>query len=117
MPGAPMPWLLAGKEGPPSLTMAASSAAILAWRVGSVVVSAFFRFWRSVSIVLIWLDETPAAVRVAVRLAVGLLLVVPLGGPLGCKAFNWVGVSEENAFWMTAWSALAAAVRLAGISA
>ena len=23
-------------------------------------------------------------------------------GPLGRKAFNWVGVSEENAFWMTA---------------
>ena len=35
-------------------------------------------------------------------LAVGLLLVVPLGGPPGSNAFNWVGVSEENAFWMVA---------------
>ncbi len=55
-----------------------------------MVVIAFFRFWRSVSIVAIWLDETPAAVRVAVRLAVGLLLLVPLCVPLGCKAFNIV---------------------------
>ena len=43
MPGVTrIPWLLAGMEGPPSLAMAASSAAILAYRVGSVVVSAFF---------------------------------------------------------------------------
>ncbi len=57
MPGMPMPGPLAGSEGPPSLAMAAWSAAILAWRFGSVVVRAFFRFWKSVTIELAWVGR------------------------------------------------------------
>ena len=62
-PGMPVP--LTGSEGPPSLTMAALSAAILAWRVGSVVVM------RGLQILEVGSDRARLAGRDAGRGEVG----------------------------------------------